>query len=197
MRGQRASGIAVVMACWPLLALAAAAVPLDALDWPALPEAPARHAPPASGCSQAPLQLDRLPAPWPALGERLTRRCSGPDGGGQRTILRLKPGAATLAGLPVLQVELYRSALGREWRYRLAAPFAAAARPLGDWLLQRCAHAGAGERCEPYVGADGRVYADIHDGGSGIVEPDPDDPQATLYSEVFVDDGAQPRPPVQ
>lgn len=104
----------------------------------------------------------------------------------------LKPGSVEFAGIPVLEVRLMNSEMWGDHQYILDRPYAEIGEALERFVESHC-HAAQDNRqalmrntCELTETAEG-MYLEAGPLGGIWIHPQHDDPQRTVYAEVWAD----------
>ncbi|MBB1601735.1 hypothetical protein A9977_16980 [Variovorax sp. UMC13] len=138
-----------------------------------------------------------LPQPWRGLVRTITMQCSPMAGvdkepdASTESVATLRPGAATLRGIPVLALRLSESWAHGDTQYVLDAPHAEVAAVLGAYVKARClSRAGTTVvvegLCEPLADeGNGGSYTRTSEMGGTWLHPDPDDPRRTILADAW------------
>lgn len=138
-----------------------------------------------------------LPAPWRGLVRTITMQCTPMAGvdkepdASTESVATLRPGAATLRGIPVLALRLSESWAHGDTQYVLDAPHAEVAALLGAYIKARClSRAGTTVvvegLCEPMADeGNGGTYTRTSELGGAWLHPDPDDARRTILADAW------------
>jgi hypothetical protein len=138
-----------------------------------------------------------LPQPWRGLVRTITMQCTPMAGvdkepdASTESVATLRPGAATLRGVPVLAMRLSESWAHGDTQYVLDAPHAEVAGLLGAYVKARClSRAGTTVvvegLCEPMADeGNGGTYTRTSELGGAWLHPDPDDARRTILADAW------------
>jgi len=128
-----------------------------------------------------------LPQPWRGLVRTITMQCTPMAGvdkepdASTESVATLRPGAATLRGVPVIALRLSESWAHGDTQYVLDAPHAEVAGLLGAYIKARCL-----SRAEPMPDeGNGGTYTRTSELGGAWLHPDPDDARRTILADAW------------
>jgi hypothetical protein len=169
-------------------------VALDDLPFPTLARPMNDTSGSTRGCGSAELVAiprPTLPEPWHELLQPLEEECidnEDPQLDAFRITARLEPGAATLGGVPVLEISQYISEMSYGESYRLDLPATQAIIRLTALIQRRCLREqddALSCRIDPGSSKD-RLFIEA-EGGGHVLEPADEAPGTTWYRRSFFD----------
>lgn len=191
----RAGGLALVLGCL-LISPAAMAVELGGVDTPQLVHG-LQHAS-GKGCRAVRARKPaELKPPWRDAVVSIVLRCEPVEGIDKKrdattdAVAVLRPGIATLWGVPVVALRQSSSTAHGESQVVLDAPYADAERTLGGYVRARCLSSAATTvavegQCTAIVDeGDGSSYTRTSEVGGIWLRPDADDPRRTILVEAW------------